>query len=141
LQFRYACGNAAGGGPFILSMDGQQIGAFTSVNSTGNWKTWASKNIQNLALKSGKQTLRIYFSNGELNLGKFTFTYVAPLPYSQPIAEAGENTLVQLPINSVSLDASKSSNPAGGALTYTWKQIYGPSILSVTNANSTKPCT
>lgn len=139
LQFRYACGNTAGGGPFSLSMDGQQIGANISVSSTGNWKTWASKSIENLALKSGKQTLRIFFNNGELNLGKLTFTYVSALPYSQPIAEAGENALVQLPANSVSLNGSKSSNPAGGPLTYAWKQIYGPSILTITNSNSSTP--
>lgn len=139
LQFRFASGNSAGGGPFVLSMDGQQIGSAISVATTGNWTTWASKTVQNLALKSGKQTLRIFFNNGELNLGKLTFTYVSPLPYSQPIADAGENTLVQLPTNSIALDGSKSSNPAGGNLSYFWRQVYGPSVVNINNVNVAKP--
>jgi endoglucanase Acf2 len=139
LQFRYACGNNAGGGPFILSSDGLQIAAPISVSSSGNWNTWTSKTIANITLKSGVQTLKIYFENGELNLGKLTFTYLSPLPYSQPIAEAGNNQLVQLPNNTAVLNGSNSIDPANGTLTYAWKQIYGPNLLTLNNATLAQP--
>ncbi|MFY8021669.1 MAG: glycosyl hydrolase [Bacteroidia bacterium] len=136
LQFRYACGNSAGGGPFRLESDGVIIMDGITVTSTGNWTTWATKTINNIPLKSGTQTLRLYFSNGELNLGKLNFTYSAALPYSQPIAHAGENKLIELPSSTVLLDASKSSSGGGPALTYLWKQVYGPDIANINNPNA-----
>ncbi len=139
LQIRYASGNTAGGGPFTLSLDGQQIGQPIAVGSSGNWNTFTSKTIENLALKSGKQTLRLFFNNGELNLGKLIFTYVSALPYAQPIADAGENTLVQLPESTVVLDGSKSSIPGGGTLAFEWSQVYGPVRVTLNNSSLAKP--
>ena len=139
LQFRYACGNSAGGGPFILESDGQQVGPSITVSSSGNWTTFTSKTIENIPLKSGKQVLRLFFSNGELNLGKLIFTYVSPLTFLQPIADAGDNKLVQLPLSSVSLDGSKSSNSGSGSLSYLWKQVYGPSVVSFSSNSASSP--
>ncbi|MCF8254587.1 MAG: carbohydrate-binding protein [Bacteroidia bacterium] len=139
VQIRYACGNSSGGGPFIMESDGQQLGSPITVTSTGNWTTWATKTIENIPLKSGKQTLRLLFTNGELNLGKLVFTYVAKLPYFEPIAEAGPNKLVVLPANTVILDGSKSKVLGPGQLSYSWKQVYGPSLVSFDNTKIASP--
>ncbi|MCI4670398.1 MAG: glycosyl hydrolase [Bacteroidia bacterium] len=139
LSFRYASGNTNGGGPFHLEMDGEQIGPNITVSGTGSWSTWGTKTVSNVPLKSGKNILRVFFDQGEFNLGKMTFTYTAPLNYDQPIANAGGNKLVVLPQTSTSLDGSNSSDPGGANLSYSWKQIYGPSLLTISNDQTATP--
>ncbi|PLX12379.1 MAG: endo-1,3(4)-beta-glucanase [Marinilabiliales bacterium] len=139
LNFRYACGNQSGGGPFDIESDNVIIAQNISVSYTGDWDNWSNKTINNVALKSGKQILRLYFNNGELNLGEMNFTYESPLDYNQPIADAGENLFVVLPQTSGSLDGSNSSDPDGTNLNYTWTQIYGPSELIFSDNNSSQP--
>jgi len=139
LNFRYACGNQSGGGPFDIESDNVIIAQNISVSYTGDWDNWSNKTINNVALKSGKQILRLYFNNGELNLGEMNFTYESPLDYNQPIADAGENLFVVLPQTSGSLDGSNSSDPDGTNLNYTWTQIYGPSELIFSDNTSSQP--
>jgi endoglucanase Acf2 len=97
LDFRYACGNSAGGGPMTIESDGIVVKSNISVTNTNDWSNWVTKTVSNIPLKSGEQVLRLYFDNGELNLGKFTFTYASALTYNQPIADAGANQIVILP--------------------------------------------
>lgn len=139
LNFRYACGNNAGGGPFRIESDSVVVKSGISVNHTGGWNTWSNKTVNSIPLKSGKQVLRLYFDNGELNIAKLTFTYDSPLSYSQPIADAGANQIVVLPQSTASLDGSGSSDPSGGTLNYQWTQIYGPSVLSFSNKQVAQP--
>jgi endoglucanase Acf2 len=139
LDLRYASGNAQGGGPFYFSLDEEPIGGTVRVNTTSGWEKWAVKSLSNIPLKKGIHTLRMDFDGGEFNLGKLTFSYNNVLPYSQPIADAGENTLIILPNATANLDASQSSDPSGLSLSYTWTQIYGPSKLAIQNRNSMTP--
>jgi endoglucanase Acf2 len=139
LDFRYACGNSAGGGPFQLLSDGVVIHPGIPVNNTGSWFSWTSKTIHGIPMKGGKQVLKIYFKGGELNLAKMTFTYESPLSYDQPVADAGDNILVVLPENTAELDGSNSFDPGGGNLTYSWSQIYGPNMLSFSNPGDAQP--
>ncbi|MCT4623595.1 MAG: carbohydrate-binding protein, partial [Schleiferiaceae bacterium] len=139
MAFRYASGNNSGGGPFRVESDGVEVVNNISVPSTGNWGVWSTKTVNNVPLKSGQQVLRIYFEAGELNVGQFTFTYSSPLTYSQPIAEAGPNQIITLPQSTAMLDASSSIDPNGGALTYSWTQVYGPSVLQISNPSSAQP--
>ncbi len=139
LSFRYASGNTAGGGPFKIEADGLSVKTGISVNYSGNWSTWATKTVTGIPLKSGKQVLRLYFEGGELNVGKFTFTYSAPLPYNQPVANAGANQVVVLPQTTANLNGSGSSNPGGGNLTYLWTQVYGPSTLQFSSKTVAQP--
>ena len=139
LSFRYACGNTAGGGPFRIESDSVIVKSGISVNYTGAWNTWASSTVNNIPLKSGKQILRIFFNNGELNIGRLTFTYASPLSYSQPIADAGANQIVVLPQDTAILNGSASSDPNGGTLNYQWTQIYGPSVLTFSNSQVAQP--
>jgi endoglucanase Acf2 len=139
LSFRYASGNTAGGGPIKIVSDGSVVKSAITANYTGNWNTWSSKAVANIPLKSGKQVLRVHFENGELNLGKLTFSYASPLPYSQPIAEAGANQVIVLPQTTTALNGTASSDPLGGTLTYSWTQVYGPSTLQFTNNTVAQP--
>lgn len=137
--FRYACGNNAGGGPLRLESDGKLVAGNIKVNSSGGWNTWASKVVGSVPLKRGKQVLRIYFEQGELNLGRLSFNYSAPLPYSQPVAHAGTHVLTLLPADTANLNGSASFDPANGPLTYTWTQVYGPSVLTVSDPAVAQP--
>ncbi|PQJ74276.1 glycosyl hydrolase [Polaribacter gangjinensis] len=134
LSFRYTSGNSNGGGPFYFEIDGKKISADFSVASTGNWSTWATKVVNNIEFTQGKHILRLVITSGEFNLGKLTFSYAAPLGYSTPVANAGNTVVVILPATTATLDASASSHPENKSLTYAWEQIYGPSVISFTDA-------
>ncbi|HEV3332457.1 MAG TPA: OmpA family protein [Bryobacteraceae bacterium] len=56
---------------------------------------------------------------------------------SAPVADAGPNQ-IGVPAGTITLDGSGSYDPAGGALTYSWQQTFGPSI-ALTGANTVKP--
>jgi len=52
-----------------------------------------------------------------------------------PVANAGTNATITLPVNTTTLDGSGSSNPGGGTLTYAWVQLSGPSTSTITTAS------
>ena len=136
LSFRYTSGNSNGGGPFYFEIDGKKISSDFTVSSTGGWNTWATKLVNNIEFTQGKHILRLVVTSGEFNLGKLTFSYAAPLGYTTPIANAGNNVVVILPATTATLDASASSHPENKTLSYLWEQIYGPSIINFTDATA-----
>lgn len=56
-----------------------------------------------------------------------------------PIASAGADVVLQLPTNSTTLDGSRSIDPAGGSLTYSWTKISGPSLFTIGEAGTATP--
>ncbi|HEY5686791.1 MAG TPA: glycosyl hydrolase, partial [Yeosuana sp.] len=141
VSFRYASGNANGGGPFHLELEGNTISSDISVNSTStaNWTTWATKTVNNIELNKGVQVLRLSFTSGEFNLGKLTFSYNSPLAYNPPVAHAGDNVVVILPASIASLDGSLSADADTPTLDYTWEQVYGPSVISFSDNTAVQP--
>jgi len=139
MTFRYASGNNAGGGPMRIESDGVLAKSGITVNSSGNWNIWTTKTVTDVPLKGGQQVLRIFFEQGEFNLGRVTFAYASPLTYNQPVADAGPNQIIVLPQTTASLNGTGSTNPGGGALTYQWTQVYGPSVLQISNATVANP--
>ena len=139
--FRYASGNAAGGGPFHLELDGQSISAAITVPSTSttSWDIWATKTVTNIPLTPGEHVLRVAFSAGEFNLAKMTFTRTGNLVASYPTANAGPNLKVILPLTSTTIDGSASTESAAKALTYSWTQNYGPTVVLFSDATSAMP--
>jgi hypothetical protein len=122
-----------------MESDEQIIKSDISVNYTGDWDAWTSQTVENIPLKSGQQILRLYFQNGELNIGNMTFTYESALDFDQPVADAGENILVVLPETTTTLDGSNSSDPEGATLSFEWTQIYGPSTLVFSDQQAVQP--
>ena len=53
-----------------------------------------------------------------------------------PVANAGPDQAITLPVNSVTLDGSKSSNPDNNITTYAWTKISGPPVFTIPNANA-----
>lgn len=139
MSYRFASGNKSGGGPFHLELNGESISDDISLTYTGDWDTWQTRSVQDLAFPEGTHILRLVFDNGEFNLGRMTFTYKSQLPYSQPIADAGENVVVILPETTAKLDGSLSSDPEGDRLFYKWEQIYGASVISFSDPTIVSP--
>ncbi len=139
--FRYASGNPNGGGPFRLELDGQVISGNITVPSTSPtvWTVWATKTVADIPLSAGKHVLRVAFSSGEFNLGRMTFARTGDLPFSYPIANAGENIKVLLPQTSTVLNGSASTESAGRPLTYKWTQNYGPSEVQFSSTTVVNP--
>ena len=139
LSFRFASGNQSGGGPFHLELDGTSITDDIFLTYTGDWDTWESKMVADLAMPEGEHVLRLVFDHGEFNIGRMNFAYQEELPYSQPIANAGENISVISPETTARLDGSMSTDPDNDPLTYEWVQIYGPSMLTFSDHKISNP--
>jgi hypothetical protein len=66
---------------------------------------------------------------------KITVIGTGPQP---PIANAGANQTITLPVNQVNMDGSASVAPSGNIVSYTWTQISGPSTATLTAATSSQ---
>ena len=53
-----------------------------------------------------------------------------------PVAKTGDDQTIILPINTVMLDGSGSSDPDNNITAYTWTKISGPSTFDIVNANA-----
>ncbi|QBN20577.1 carbohydrate-binding protein [Flavobacterium nackdongense] len=140
-DFRYASGNAAGGGPFHLELDGKAISTAITVpsSSTTSWDVWATKTVSNIPLTPGEHILRVVFASGEFNLAKMTFARTGDLTYSYPTANAGPNLKVILPLTTTAIDGSASTESEAKPLTYLWTQNYGPSAVQFSDATAVNP--
>lgn len=82
--------------------------------------------------------LTVTDSQGATSSDQVTVTVTVPanLP---PVANAGPDQAIDLPTSSVTLDGTKSYDPDGTIIAYTWIQTSGPSTAAVTNANTATP--
>jgi len=53
-----------------------------------------------------------------------------------PLSNAGADTMITLPANTIDLDGSRSSDPENNITGYSWTKISGPSSFSFVNANA-----
>jgi hypothetical protein len=61
------------------------------------------------------------------------------LAQALPVADAGANQIVILPTATATLDGTASQGTSLGALQYAWTQVYGPSVLQWTGAQTAQP--
>lgn len=73
--------------------------------------------------------------NGK-NIYEWLLTYARAYP---PIAKAGKDTSIVLPVNSVTLSGAQSSDPQGSALSYLWTQSSGPAQYSISSTTAANP--
>ena len=79
--------------------------------------------------------LSITDSTGASDGDSVTVT-VNAAPNKAPIANAGVAQTITLPVNSVTLDGTQSSDPDGTIVSYTWTKISGPGVISLSNSTS-----
>ncbi len=64
----------------------------------------------------------------------------APVPVNQaPIANAGADLSITLPVNSVTLNGSGSRDPDGSIATYSWRKVSGPNGGTLSSASIRNP--
>ncbi|HEU4472670.1 MAG TPA: PKD domain-containing protein [Flavisolibacter sp.] len=64
---------------------------------------------------------------------------VEPPANKPPVASAGNGQTIRLPVNSVTLDASASTDPDGTITSYSWTRQSGPGSFTLSNAGVAKP--
>lgn len=57
-------------------------------------------------------------------------------PNHPPVANAGPDTSITLPVNSITLNGSGSTDPENNITSYTWTKISGPSSFNIKNVNA-----
>jgi len=68
-----------------------------------------------------------------VNPAKTTTPPPPPPPVNNsPIADAGANTTITLPLSSFWLDGTKSKDPDGTIVSYVWSKVSGPSSYNIT---------
>ena len=106
----------------------------STIVSSGNITTV----VNNLAQGTYVFTLTVKDNSGAIGIDSVTVT-VNPAPNQPPVANAGTSKTITLPVNSVSLDGSKSSDPDGTIASYSWTEISGPSTAAITGGSTALP--
>lgn len=69
----------------------------------------------------------------------FSTTPVVDSTNIPPLANAGKNQTIMLPVDSVTLDASGSTDPDGTIVSYKWTKTTGPSAFTLDTTNTVHP--
>lgn len=65
-----------------------------------------------------------------------TVNAAVPPPNQVPVAEAGNNVTITLPINNTTLNGAGSTDPNGTIVSYAWSRVSGPTTYSWANGNA-----
>lgn len=82
--------------------------------------------------------VKVTDNNNNMATAIVTIT-VNPAPVRPPVADAGEDFSVQLPLGTVTLDGSASYAVHGTIKSYSWTKVSGPNPLTIVNSNTVKP--
>ncbi len=104
--------------------------------NTASITSGASATTNVTGLIEGTYTFSLTVSDGEFSPADQVTIIVNPEELHPPIANAGIDLTIKLPVNTVSLNGSGSSDPDGDVLTYSWTQIAGPNVADIASASS-----
>src|SRR5690606_2536107 len=72
----------------------------------------------------------------------FTLTEIGSgtgTPNQAPVAAAGTDQVIQLPVSSVQLNGNGSVDPDGSIASYQWTKVSGPAQFAISNAGVVNP--
>ncbi|MFT3825519.1 MAG: PKD domain-containing protein [Chitinophagaceae bacterium] len=98
----------------------------------------ASATLSNLVEGSYVFKLTVTDNQGASGTANITIT-VLPAPNKAPIANAGNDTTVNLPNPVIRLNATASYDPDGQIVSYGWTRISGPGALTIVNSTTATP--
>jgi PKD repeat protein len=140
----------------ILPKDSIALNGSASFNPTGGLLTYkwsqvsgpatalfirdtsASPLVKNLVQGSYVVKLTVTNTQGQSNEDILVLV-VSPVPVFPPVANAGGNTTITLPVNSTALNGGGSTNSAGGVLKYAWLKIAGPTSSAISGDTTVNP--
>ena len=114
----------------------QLSGPSTAVVAGGNTST---PSVSQLVVGQYVFQLTVTDNNGATNNDAVTITVNAAsgkLTNEAPVADAGPSDTVFMPISSVVLNATGSTDPDGTIANYQWQQIGGPNTVNSTSMNN-----
>ena len=122
LSIRYASGNAAGGGPFHMEVDGNVVTPDITVPFSGtSWTVWSTKTVPAVILPAGQHVIRLVFEKGGYNLGKISFTYKGS---ASPTLTLSENTTTLQPFANSTKNIAVTANIGWNASSnQSWLQV------------------
>ncbi len=91
--------------------------------------------ISNLVAGVYTLQLTVTDNNGAIDRDTTIITVYPPLN-TLPVSNAGADQSITLPVNSVTLNGSGSTDPGGVITTYQWSQVAGPSTAVISTPNS-----
>jgi chitodextrinase len=100
--------------------------------------TIAATLINNLAQGVYTFQLTVTDNNGNSSSDTLTITVKAAVNKA-PVANAGASKTIVLPLDSATLDGTKSYDPDGTIVSYSWTEISGPSTATISGANTATP--
>ncbi|HPG12593.1 MAG TPA: PKD domain-containing protein, partial [Chitinophagaceae bacterium] len=95
----------------------------------------ASTNVINLQVGTYQFKLTVTDNEGAITSDTVETTVINPFPNIPPVANAGNSQSIALPVNSVQLDGSGSTDTDGLITSYLWRQINGPSVATLSTPN------
>ncbi len=96
----------------------------------------ASTTVSNLTAGIYSFQLTVTDNLGAVDLDTVNIN-VSPAPVNQPpVANAGSDQTITLPVNSVTINGGGSSDPDGSISTYLWTKISGPAQFTIGNSGS-----
>jgi len=112
-------------------LSGPSTATITNANSV-------SPTVSNLQAGSYTFQLTVTDNNGANGQAQVKIIVNAAANQS-PVANAGINQAITLPVNSVALDGSASFDPDGSIVSYSWIKTAGPGAVTITNSNTVNP--
>ena len=103
---------------------------------TFNDSTLVSPKLSNLT--GGAYIFELTVTDTSGLTGKDSVTIIVK-PNLPPIAAAGNDITLTLPVSSAQLDGSGSSDPDGSITSYRWSEVSGPTTFSINDPTAVKP--
>jgi Polysaccharide lyase/K319L-like, PKD domain/Secretion system C-terminal sorting domain len=94
--------------------------------------------INNLSIGTYQFKLTVTDSAGANSSADVTITVVDSSANQSPIANAGRNAIITLPVNSITLNGSRSYSPGGTITQYSWAEVNGPGTANISSGNSSR---
>jgi dienelactone hydrolase len=95
----------------------------------------ASTTVSSLAAGTYVFELTVTDDDNSTASDRVTITVIQPAANKPPLAKAGADITITLPVNSAHLNGSASSDPDGSISGYSWKKISGPAGGAIASSN------